>query len=469
MHHNHTIKIHLLRAGFLLALAAAALWFAPGAQAAKADRDDPDYVKRLEIDASASAGAKASASTASAYSGTGVNPYTGRTYTQKSLASGMTIVNGVDVSKWNGNINWEKAKAAGIRFAIIRIGYSALSSGKHHKDPWYESNIREAKAAGVKVGVYYFSQARNVAEAKSEASYTLKLLGSTKLDFPVVFDSEDMRGSRLVCSSLSRAKYTSIVRAFCDRVEGAGYQAMVYSNLNGWTNYFYNKELTSRYGIWFARYNTYTGYSGRYDIWQYSEVGRVSGIPGYTDMNFYYCPADKAQQFGGNGEKKKAGGAAVGMSHVTARRSGKNIQVHWGAVSGASRYVITRSMQSNSGFRKVGETAKLSFLDRSAVRGRRYYYRVYAKTGQGTSKMSNVDSASTAAKKKASVRVRELSYVRSGASRSAADIGWLPGGKTCRLLEIVRDNTGKDWYRIRVKFRGRTMKGYISSLVASMK
>lgn len=477
MHHISGKTRHFLCGIFLLAFAAAVLWSAPAAHAAKADRDDPDYMKKLasgaftassDTGASADTGssaAGASADTSSSYRGFGKNPYTGKTYTQKKLAKGMKIVCGVDVSKWDGNINWKKARADGIRFAIIRIGYSSLSSGNHHKDPWYESNIRRAKAAGVKVGVYYFSQAATTAEAESEADYTLKLLGNTKLDFPVVFDSEDMPGGHLRCSSLSRTEYTAIVRAYCDRIQAAGRTPMVYSNLNGWTNYFHNDQLTSRYSVWFARYNTHTGYSGPYDIWQYSSSGHVEGIPGSCDVDFYYCPADRADEFSGtDGNQDEA--AAVGMSRVTAKRSGKSILVRWGAVSGAGRYVVMRSLRSSGGFRKVGETTGLSFRDRSAERGRRYYYRVYAKTDQGRSRTSNTAYASRAAAGSSKVRIRELCYVRSGPSKKSSDIGWLPGGKKCRLLEIVRDSSGKDWYRIRVRFRGHTLQGYVSSRVA---
>ncbi|MDO5448303.1 MAG: GH25 family lysozyme [Clostridia bacterium] len=202
---------------------------------------------------------------------------------------------GVDVSVYQGNINWAKAKAAGIDFAIIRLGFRGWgSNGSLNIDTKFHTNIAGAKAAGIKVGVYFFSQATTEVEAVEEASLCIKELGGQSLDLPIFIDTETAAGGQGRADNLSVAQRTAVCVAFCNTVRSAGYRAGVYSN-----KYFFNSKLNTpqllSYTIWLAEWpSDYTSeskptYSGRYDIWQFSDSGNGAtyGMGSqYVDVNY---------------------------------------------------------------------------------------------------------------------------------------------------------------------------------------
>lgn len=187
---------------------------------------------------------------------------------------------GIDVSKWQGDIDWKKVKADGIEFAIIRIGY-----GKHanQKDSKFERNYKGATSVGIPVGVYHYSYATSVDEAKIEAAQVLSWLNKRKLDLPIYFDIEDKSQA-----SLDKKLLNEICKAFCNIIEANGYWTGIYSSKNWATNIISGSELGKRYTYWIAQYNSKCTYNGPYDIWQYSSTGRVSGINGFCDMNYMY-------------------------------------------------------------------------------------------------------------------------------------------------------------------------------------
>lgn len=216
---------------------------------------------------------------------------TGKTYRVPSTSK---ITNGIDVSKWNKEINWKKVKAAGVDFAVIRVGYRGIGNGELYPDEIqtgdknYEKNIRGALAAGIPVGVYIYSQAITTAEAREEARFCIERIRGLNVTLPIVFDVEyyDNHSGRLAEADLSKAKQTSICLAFADECKSAGYKSMVYANRTMFEDQMNVSEVERVSQIWLANYTTATSYSRDYDYWQYSSTGVVDGISTVVDCNF---------------------------------------------------------------------------------------------------------------------------------------------------------------------------------------
>lgn len=193
---------------------------------------------------------------------------------------------GIDVSKYQPSINWSSVAASGISYVIIRCGYRGASTGALIQDPYFTSHIKGAKAAGLKVGVYFFSTALTEAEAVEEASMCAALCSGYGISYPVFIDVES--SSRPGYNGLSAAQRTANIKAFCSTIKSAGYTPGVYANKTWFTSYI-NTSALSGYKIWLAQYNAAgPTYSGRYDLWQYTSKGSVNGIPGNVDMNQSY-------------------------------------------------------------------------------------------------------------------------------------------------------------------------------------
>lgn len=193
---------------------------------------------------------------------------------------------GIDVSKWNREIDWDKVKAAGVDFAIIRAGYRGSSTGSLVVDPYFEANIKGASMAGVKVGVYFFTQAVNEVEAVEEASMVLELTQDYSLDYPIFIDTESAGGNGRA-DKLAEEERTLVCDAFCRTVENAGGEAGVYAS----RNWYYNRVEVSRlerFYIWLAEYRSIPLYDGYYHMWQYTSKGSIDGIEGNVDMNISY-------------------------------------------------------------------------------------------------------------------------------------------------------------------------------------
>lgn len=192
---------------------------------------------------------------------------------------------GIDVSKWNKEIDWKLVSEAGVRYAIIRCGYRGSSTGALVEDPTFRRNFDEARAEGIKVGVYFFTQAMNETEAVEEASAVLSLLGGNKIDYPVFLDVEGSGGRADIIDNATR---TQVIKAFCATISSAGYESGVYANKNWFNTKINTGELT---GItkWLAQYNvSQPTYEGEYNIWQYTSKGSVSGIEGNVDIDLSY-------------------------------------------------------------------------------------------------------------------------------------------------------------------------------------
>lgn len=191
--------------------------------------------------------------------------------------------NGIDVSKYQGNIDWNQAKSA-VSFAIIRCGYRGQNDGLLHEDPYFYQNMKGAKAAGVATGVYIFSRALNEAEAVQEASMAVAMAQKAGgCAYPIYIDMEDTTRGQ---SSLSNAQRTAIVNAFVSTVQSSGYKAGLYCSKNWMTTKMDAGSISCH--LWIAQYNTKCTYSGKYTMWQYSSKGSVPGIKGNVDMNRSY-------------------------------------------------------------------------------------------------------------------------------------------------------------------------------------
>ena len=177
-------------------------------------------------------------------------------------------------------------KAEGVDFAIIRCGYRGSSSGWLIEDPFFYKNLTGAKKAGIKVGLYFFTQAVNPVEAVEEASMVVSLLGDTGIDYPVFIDIEGAGGNGRA-DNLDAAARTAIANAFCRTIRNAGLDAGVYSSRYWYYNNLIADELETL-RIWLAEYRDTPLYTGRYDMWQYTSSGSVAGIEGRVDLNVSY-------------------------------------------------------------------------------------------------------------------------------------------------------------------------------------
>lgn len=192
---------------------------------------------------------------------------------------------GIDVSKWNGNINWSGVANSGVSYVIIRCGYRGATSGSLIEDVKFKTNIQGATNAGLKVGVYFFSQAMTEGEAVEEASMCLSLVSGYKISYPIFIDLEATSGGR--ANNISAADRTKVALAFCKTITNAGYKAGVYANKT-WLTSKMDVNSLNGYAIWLAQYASQPTYTGKYDLWQYSSTGKINGISGDVDLNISY-------------------------------------------------------------------------------------------------------------------------------------------------------------------------------------
>lgn len=198
---------------------------------------------------------------------------------------------GIDVSKWNQEIDWEAVKDAGIEFAIIRCGYRGASTGALVIDPRYRENIEGAISAGIPVGVYFFTQALDEVEAVEEASMVIRLIEDYDVDYPVFLDSEST-GGKGRADGLDSDERTRAHRAFLQTIEAAGYETGVYASRN-WLNDRIDMTRLSDYRIWLAEYAEAPTYDAHYyHMWQYTSKGTVDGISTNVDLNLCYMNID---------------------------------------------------------------------------------------------------------------------------------------------------------------------------------
>ncbi|MCD8327430.1 MAG: Ig-like domain-containing protein [Lachnospiraceae bacterium] len=210
------------------------------------------------------------------------------TFDSEGALQGSAGTFGIDVSSHNGSIDWPAVANSGVSFAIIRCGYRGYGSGVLVEDSRFRANIQGAINAGIKVGVYFFSQAVTTTEAVEEASMVLQLVSGYSLSYPIYIDVEYSNSAKDGrADSLSVSDRTAIVKAFCQTVVNSGYSAGIYANKT-WLTSFLDMSQLSAYKVWLAQYASAPTYSGTFHMWQYSSSGSISGISGSVDLNMWY-------------------------------------------------------------------------------------------------------------------------------------------------------------------------------------
>ncbi len=192
---------------------------------------------------------------------------------------------GIDVSEFQGKIDWRAVKKSGIEFAFIRVGGRYGLSGKFYEDKQYHNNMKGAAQNDIDTGIYFFTQAINEAEAIQEARFACSRLKGYDIKFPVVIDTESLEGCRH--NNLTVQQRTNVVKAFCEEVIRQGYKPMIYSGLY-WLQDNLDMSQLTKYDVWVAQYNLTCDYKGKYSCWQYTSKGSVPGIKGNVDMNIWY-------------------------------------------------------------------------------------------------------------------------------------------------------------------------------------
>lgn len=286
--------------------------------------------------------------------------------THQNRFSGVSKVYGIDVSYYQGNIDWKKVKNSGVEFVIIRVGYRGYgSAGTLVEDPKFKTYLDGATKAGLKVGVYFYTQAITTAEAQAEAKFVLDRIKGHSLQMPVYYDIEsvDYDTGRLDSAGLSKAQKTALCTAFCDTIIKSGYSAGVYANYT-WLNYYIDGAgLGKKYPIWLAHYTSNTNYDQRMDMWQYSGSGTVSGISAYTDVNVWY-----------------SGKLPLYVSDlISVKNTSTSNTFAWNGAPDATGYEVYQGTSpSDPNKKKIGDTKNTYFTNSNKSTGTMYKYMVRA-------------------------------------------------------------------------------------------
>lgn len=211
-----------------------------------------------------------------------------KTGVRLSKLSSNVLTIGVDMSQWQGNVNWKKIKASGVDFVMLRLGYGKGRYGSKNctMDTKFESYVNGAKSVGIPIGIYFYSYAKTPAQALREAEFTIEKLDGIDVSFPVAFDIEDPA----ILKSTNKTTRTEMVQTFLDTIEAAGYTPMLYCNQNWYDNYLDSSKLKN-YEFWYARYTYVEPDRGdyHYGMWQATSTQKLSGISENTvDLNFLY-------------------------------------------------------------------------------------------------------------------------------------------------------------------------------------
>lgn len=200
---------------------------------------------------------------------------------------------GIDVSSYQGDINWNKVRTFGVDYAIVRLGYRGYGTGEIRIDNSYHENMKGAISAGIPVGVYFYSQAITVEEAIEEAETVIENIEKYDISYPVVFDMEEIYDDDARTNSLSQTERTDITIAFCDRIKEAGYTPMVYGNIR-WMIIHLDLSRLEDYDKWFAQYFKQPFFPYAFSMWQYTARGEIDGVPNEVDLNMGFI--DYSQQ-----------------------------------------------------------------------------------------------------------------------------------------------------------------------------
>lgn len=398
------------------------------------------------------------------------NKYTGLTYTHSSVFDKCTIINGIDVSKWNGTIDWAKVKADGIEFAFIRVGNRGVFDGKLYEDPTYEYNLKEAIAAGVKVGVYVYSQATTQKEAIEEANFALSRIKKYNITMPVVFDFEYYNGpsGRLYDAHLTVKQATAVCEAFCKRVEDAGYTGMLYGNPSMFKWSVDADQVAKKYPIWLAHYTTETSYTGEYDYWQYSSSGKINGISGAVDCIFWYNPVastgltlSASKKTMTVGQKYKIKGTLKPKKStdiITWKSSNPNVAYidQSGNIVASYRGTTTITGTTTSGISKTCELTvydKLTNYEIAPLSTSTYTY-------SGSENKPTISIRSKKKRPKTGVTNTSVN-LRTGPGVEYSAKLTLPVNASVKIYNTHKSSLDEDWYSVSYKVNNRNYRGYV--------
>lgn len=409
-----------------------------------------------------------------------------------SKFDGYTIEDGIDVSEWNGTINWTKVKQAGIQFAFVRMSWRGYGGGTLNPDNAAFVNLKGAIAAGIPVGVYIYSQAVTEAEAKAEADYIISQIQGYNVTLPVVMDFEFASENGTLTGRLydkfkstnatSKNAATKVCVAFCKQVASKGYTPMVYANADMLRNHLNASTISASYPVWLANYTTKTDYTGDYSYWQYSSTGKVSGISGNVDMNVRYMK-DVGGSAGGTSPEVTVTAPAL----VSAANSNGGVTVTWEQVSDAKGYRIYRKEPGGSWTRigNVSSNKTVTYKDSTAVSGKEYIYTV---RGYNGSVLSGYDKTGVSTLYLAAPALKSAE-----GSSSAIKVTWskvdgaegyyvyrkISGGKWGRIATVKNNSTvtysdktgtkGTTYYYTVRAYKGSTKSYYVTSGVSAVK
>lgn len=189
---------------------------------------------------------------------------------------------GIDVSKWQGDIDFKKVRESGAEFVMIRIGYQDGFDGDYIMDPYFKQNMEKAKENNLKIGIYFYSYSNSIEESEKQAEWVINNLKNYEIDLPVVYDWEVWSSFNSINASLH--KFNLMAETFLKKIEDAGYKSMLYSS----KNYLENIWELQNYKTWLAHYTNKTNYNGNYYMWQMCSDGKIDGINGYVDIDILY-------------------------------------------------------------------------------------------------------------------------------------------------------------------------------------
>lgn len=363
----------------------------------------------------------------------------GKFYSSNGKVIEGAIRKGVDVSAWQDNINWEKVKAAGIDFAIIRCGYSGNYT-KYDDSKW-ERNVSECERLGIPYGVYLYSYADSLSDADSEAKHVLRLLKGHTPQYPVYYDLEDSQTAKA-----GKSKITKIANRFCTIIEDNGYTAGIYANLNWWTTYLTDSSL-DKYEKWVAQYYSKCNYNKTYRIWQCTSSGKVSGISGNVDLNFEFDLGDGFDPYKKHSPQDIKGWIKNSSGkYVLVRYNGQIVKSKWVTIKGKKYYANSSGVRT-TGYKKIGSYYYL-FDSNGVLKTGDVIYKgkQYELGSSGKSTLYNVKTASY------------LNY-RTGPSTKYKIKGMY---KSSRTVSIIRESNGwgkmRNGYWIKLSYTSKITK-----------
>lgn len=281
---------------------------------------------------------------------------------------GLDVIDGIDVSMYQAYstpIDWNKVKAAGVSYAIIRCGYRGWGNGKIVADSYFKQNIEGALAAGLQVGVYFYTQAITATEARQEADFCINAVKGYNITLPIYIDIEfaDADG-RLDSKNLSKTSKTNICKAFANRVQNAGYTGGVYANKSWLETEIDGKALGQKYAIWLAHYNNSTTYANEFSMWQYSSKGSVNGIKGSVDINKYYLSKPHT---------------VTGLkANDSTNNDPTEFYLTWSRAAGAYRYQVKTFDDDANAWVSLGTTNSNKMVIKDLGSNKEYQYKVRA-------------------------------------------------------------------------------------------